>query len=219
MPISFYALITPLGRGSGAGGGERPDQGLPEVPVFPAHPIVIPPDAIGPGVPSHPIYIPIYPDQGLPGSQPGIDNSLPIVIPPDAIAPGVPTHPIYLPIGPDQGLPGQQPGIDNSLPGQQPKPDQGLPGQQPKPDQGLPGAQPKPDQGLPGAQPGIDNSLPKPIVLPPLPDVPDDAVGVVLVKMRNVEAEWMYITEDDELKPIDGEIDQSGGGKKSRRGK
>lgn len=197
MPISFYALITPLGRGSGAGGGERPDQGLPEVPVFPAHPIVIPPDAIGPGVPSHPIYIPIYPDQGLPGSQPGIDNSLPIVIPPDAIAPGVPTHPIYLPIGPDQGLPGQQPGIDNSLPGQQPKP----------------------DQGLPGAQPGIDNSLPKPIVLPPLPDVPDDAVGVVLVKMRNVEAEWMYITEDDELKPIDGEIDQSGGGKKSRRGK
>ena len=128
MPVSFYALITPLAGGrpgvgggerpdntlpqpqppTGGGGGERPDQGLPP---FPAHPIVIPPDGIAPGVPTHPIYIPPIPDNSLP---PFIQH--PIVIPPDAIAPGVPTHPIYLP-----------PEIDNTLPGQQPKPDQGLP--------------------------------------------------------------------------------------------
>jgi hypothetical protein len=46
---------------------------------------VIPPDAIAPGIPSHPIE--------LPPPQPGH----PIVIPPGAIAPGVPTHPIELP--------------------------------------------------------------------------------------------------------------------------
>lgn len=56
------------------------------LPVYPEHPIVIPPDAIGPGQPSHPIYLP----------QP-IHPSHPIVIPPDSIEPGVPTHPIYLP--------------------------------------------------------------------------------------------------------------------------
>lgn len=62
--------------------------GLPShpiyLPVYPAHPIVIPPDSIGPGLPSHPIYIPVYP-------------SHPIVIPPDAVAPGYPAHPIVLP--------------------------------------------------------------------------------------------------------------------------
>jgi hypothetical protein len=47
---------------------------------------VIPPDAISPGVPTHPIYIPVYPAH-------------PIVIPPDTIGPGVPTHPIYIPPG------------------------------------------------------------------------------------------------------------------------
>lgn len=51
---------------------------------FPTPPIVIPPDAIEPGVPTHPIYIPVFPAH-------------PIVIPPEAIAPGVPTHPIVLP--------------------------------------------------------------------------------------------------------------------------
>lgn len=54
------------------------------LPVFPTHPIVIPPDAVEPGVPTHPIYIPVYPMH-------------PIVIPPEAIGPGVPTHPIVLP--------------------------------------------------------------------------------------------------------------------------
>ena len=53
----------------------------------PTHPIVIPPDAIGPGVPTHPIYLPVYPAH-------------PIVIPPGSLAPGVPTHPIYLPVYP-----------------------------------------------------------------------------------------------------------------------
>jgi hypothetical protein len=52
---------------------------------------VIPPDAIAPGVPTHPIYIPIYPAH-------------PIVIPPDAIAPGVPAHPIVIP--PEEQPPG-----------------------------------------------------------------------------------------------------------------
>lgn len=55
------------------------------IPVYPAHPIVIPPDSIGPGVPTHPIVLP-----------PPIPAH-PIVIPPDSIAPGVPTHPIVLP--------------------------------------------------------------------------------------------------------------------------
>lgn len=51
---------------------------------MPTPPIVIPPNAIGPGVPAHPIFIPVYPAH-------------PIVIPPGAISPGVPTHPIVLP--------------------------------------------------------------------------------------------------------------------------
>jgi hypothetical protein len=70
--------------------------GLPShpiyLPVYPGHPIVLPPDAIGPGLPSHPIYIPVYPQH-------------PIVIPPDAVGPGQPEHPIVLPIYPAQGLP------------------------------------------------------------------------------------------------------------------
>lgn len=58
------------------GGGNEP---------FPTPPIVvIPPDSIGPGVPTHPIYIPIYPAH-------------PIVIPPGSWAPGVPAHPIVIP--------------------------------------------------------------------------------------------------------------------------
>ena len=48
----------------------------------------------GGGSPSHPIYWPPYPDQGLPGNQP------------------------Y----PDQGLPGSQPHPDQGLPGEQPRP-------------------------------------------------------------------------------------------------
>jgi hypothetical protein len=63
------------------------------IPVYPAHPIVIPPEAIAPGVPAHPIVLP----------PPGRPEH-PIVIPPDAIAPGVPTHPIVLPPVPPLGI-------------------------------------------------------------------------------------------------------------------
>lgn len=67
------------------GGGNEP---------FPTPPIVIPPDAIAPGVPAHPIYLPpsIWPSPGRPVH--------PIVIPPDSIWPGVPAHPIYIPVYP-----------------------------------------------------------------------------------------------------------------------
>jgi hypothetical protein len=58
------------------------------IPVYPSHPIVIPPNAIGPGVPTHPIVLP-----------PPIPTH-PIVIPPDAIEPGTPSHPIVLPPSP-----------------------------------------------------------------------------------------------------------------------
>ena len=58
------------------------------------------------------------PDNSLPGSQPGVDNTLPG-------QPGAPPRP-------DQGLPGQGAGAP-------PKPDQGLPGSQPGVDNDLPG--------------------------------------------------------------------------------
>ena len=83
----FLAMITPLTQGAHP---EHPIALPPQQPprppsdAHPEHPIVIPPDAIAPGVPTHPIYIPVYPAH-------------PIVIPPEAIAPGVPTHPIILP--------------------------------------------------------------------------------------------------------------------------
>ena len=49
------------------------------------NPIVIPPDGLAPGIPSHPIYWPIHPDQGLPPTpgEPG--------------EPATPTHPIVIP--------------------------------------------------------------------------------------------------------------------------
>jgi len=71
------------GQPPGIWGGAPPypDQGLPGGQPHPSHPIVIPPDAVAPGVPSQPIYWPIHPDQGLPGQQP--QPSHPIVIPGD----------------------------------------------------------------------------------------------------------------------------------------
>ena len=182
---SYFALITPLGGGS----GNRPDNSLPgsqpgidnelpggqpgvDVPVFPTNPIVIPPDSMAPGVPSHPIYIP--PIINIPGFP-----THPIVIPPDAIEPGVPSHPIHIPIGPDNSLPGSQPGIDNTLPG----------------------SQPKPDQGLPGSQPGIDNTLPPGISneLPPLPtDLPSGTKFLVAAQSPGGESTyvWYYVKDD-----------------------
>lgn len=84
----FFAMIVPMGA---PGGGERPEHPIYNPPGIwgptdprPTPPIVIPPDAISPGVPTHPIFIPVYPAH-------------PIVIPPGAIGPGKPTHPIVLP--------------------------------------------------------------------------------------------------------------------------
>lgn len=92
----FLAYIMPVDQGA------HPDNSLPGQPPGiwpggkPEHPIVlpIPPDSIWPGVPAHPIYIPVYPAH-------------PIVIPPGSLAPGVPAHPIYLPpvIWPSPGHP------------------------------------------------------------------------------------------------------------------
>jgi hypothetical protein len=68
------------------------------IPVYPGHPIVIPPDAIAPGVPAHPIVLPpeIWPSPGHPAH--------PIVLPPDSVSPGVPAHPIVLPPLPPLGI-------------------------------------------------------------------------------------------------------------------
>lgn len=104
------------GMSGGYPGNELPGVEGPVDPGYgisadrPAHPIVIPPDAIGPGVPTHPIYLPVYPGHPIvipPGSLgPGSPShpiylpvypSHPIVIPPDAVGPGQPSHPIVLP--------------------------------------------------------------------------------------------------------------------------
>lgn len=82
----------------------------------PTPPIVIPPDAISPGVPTHPIFIPVHPahpivippgaispDPPIPAHPivlPPPRPEHPIVIPPGSISPGVPAHPIVLPIYP-----------------------------------------------------------------------------------------------------------------------
>ena len=62
------------------------------IPIYPAHPIVIPPGSIGGGKPEHPIYLP----PGIWGPTDPFPTP-PIFLPPDSIGPGVPTHPIYLP--------------------------------------------------------------------------------------------------------------------------
>jgi hypothetical protein len=62
------------------------------IPVYPAHPIVIPPGSLGGGKPTHPIYLP----PGIWGPTDPFPTH-PIVIPPDAVEPGVPSHPIVIP--------------------------------------------------------------------------------------------------------------------------
>ena len=97
----FVARITPLeGPGAGAGGPGDP---------HPSHPIVIPPDAIAPGVPTHPIVLPPFPTDPVdPGY--GIDVDEGYKPPPR------PTHPIVYPPGlPDQGLP-PTPGLPPLIP-------------------------------------------------------------------------------------------------------
>jgi hypothetical protein len=184
-----------------------PGPGYPAHPIAPgggpSHPIVIiPPDSLAPGVPSHPIYLPVepahpiapggqppFPSQGPgfptppiyipPGGQPptvwpgpGVPTH-PIVIPPDAVAPGVPTHPIVLP--PPVVWPGPGYPAHPIAPGGQPPGIWGG-GNVPMPTPpiyiGLP----------PGEQPppdGNGNSPAHPIVLPP--DVPPDPNSSVLV--------------------------------------
>jgi hypothetical protein len=79
-----------------------------------------------PGAPTHPIAPggpplgiwggpPLYPDQGLPGQQPGVSHP----IAPGGRPPGIWGGP---PLYPDQGLPGSQPHPDQGLPGSQPHP-------------------------------------------------------------------------------------------------
>jgi hypothetical protein len=132
-PPIYYPPTGPVDPGFGVPGwpahpiapGGPPPSVTPPIyyPPVPAHPIVIPPDAIAPGVPAHPIYLPGEPTHPIvipPGAiapgvpthpivLPPVEPAHPIVIPPDAIAPGVPTHPIYLPPYVDIGLPGPQP--------------------------------------------------------------------------------------------------------------
>ena len=102
----FLALITPVAQLPGGGPNPpypdisppgpqpRPDHDLP---LFPFHPIVVPPGGIWPdqpGVPTHPIVLP----PGLPvdPSLPHPDHTLPGDLPPDR-PPIVPEHPIMLP--------------------------------------------------------------------------------------------------------------------------
>ena len=113
--------------------------------VDPGYGVAAPP----PGAVQLPVFPfdPTRPDNSLPGSQPGVDNTLPG---------GPPTRP-------DNTLPGSQPGVDNTLPG-----GGNYPSFQPivpgarfivkwvaciglalVPDNSLPSAPARPDQGLP----------------------------------------------------------------------
>lgn len=117
-PIGGGAPVPPLGIWGGANepfptppiyieippgsvDGEHPEHPI-FLPVYPAHPIVIPPGAVDPGPPlkpAHPIVLPPY------------YPAHPIVIPPGSVDPGpplIPAHPIFLPPviwGPDDPRP------------------------------------------------------------------------------------------------------------------
>ena len=121
----------------GIWGGRPPyvDIGGPGPQPGPSHPIVIPPDLIAPGVPSHPVYIPVYPAHPItipPGAlAPGVPThpiylppqiGHPIVIPPDAISPGVPAHPIVIPPTPPLGIWGGVPPAYIDIGGPAPQP-------------------------------------------------------------------------------------------------
>ena len=203
MAEPFLALITPLSSGGVpthpiAPGGPPP--GIWPDPGHPAHPIVIPPDAIAPGVPTHPIYLPpvIWPSPGHPAHPivlppgsigPGLPThpivlpppahpSHPIVIPPGAIAPGVPTHPIVLPpLGIWGGAP---PYVDIGGPSPQPRPEHPIaPGGPP------PGIWPSP--GHP------DNSLPLPPTMVP-PEVPPELESMAIALTKLPGQDWVLRT-------------------------
>jgi hypothetical protein len=194
---TFLAMITLMDSGA------HPDQGLPGQPPgiwpspgHPAHPIA--PGGRPPGIWGGP---PLYPDQGLPGSQP--HPSHPIVIPPGALGPGQPTHPIYIPpiasTGP--GFPTQPIYIPPGAiaPGVPTHPIVIPPDQLPHPSHPIApgGAPPRPDQGLPGAPPQPTH----PIVIPPVPPTEASDKALVLVVTADAEPVWFVIDKNDGLKP------------------
>jgi hypothetical protein len=113
-----------------------------------------------------------YPDNELPGSPPGIDNSLPIPPPPLGVwPPPVPAHPIV------PAPPGTPPGAIWPSPG--------YPSHQPVPPS--PGAPPgRPDQGLP-ATPGV-----------PTHPIASQTFWMLCYSPR---LGWKYVTVDPSLKP------------------
>ena len=121
-------------------------------------------------------------DNSLPGMQPGIDNSLPIPPPPLGVwPPPVPTHPIVIaPPGTPPGVIWPSPGVP-SHPIAMPPP--------PRPDQGLPGSQPKPDQGLPSG-----------------PVHPSHPIASQTYWMLCYAPQfgWKYVTVDPSLRPDQG---------------
>jgi hypothetical protein len=115
IPVTIQGVMTysdvGVGGGPMPGGPEAthpiaPGGPPPQVwpgPGQPAHPIVIPPDAIAPGIPTHPIVIP-QPPLGIWGGGNVPMPTPPIYLPPTGgsvppgywggIAPPLPTHPI-----------------------------------------------------------------------------------------------------------------------------
>jgi hypothetical protein len=115
-----------------------------------------------------------YPDQGLPGDQPGIDNSLPIPPPPPSVwPPPTVSHPI------EPAPPGTPPGVIWPSPGH--------PSHQPVPTP--PGAPGRPDQSLP---PG-----------PVHPEHPI-ASQTFWMLCYSPRLGWKYVTVDPSLRPDQG---------------
>jgi hypothetical protein len=139
-------------------------QGLPgnQPGIWPGRPPYVDigfpgPQPGGPVYPSHPIYYPPYPSQGLPGNQPYPDQ-------------GLPGNQPY----PDQGLPGNQPGL---WPIRPPYVDIGFPGPQPGP-----GRPTHPIVVPPGIWGGSGEPMPNPPVYIPIPppgstDMPSQPVN------------------------------------------
>jgi len=150
---------TDPGYGQGTPRPDRPDNSLPgygrpDNTLPGGRPIIIPPNAIGPGVPSQAIVInpPGHADNTLPG-QGGVDPGY---------GQGTPR-----PDRPEQGLPGSGARPDNTLPGRPTRPEQGLPPGQGRPDNTLPGQGGRPSNPI-VYPPGIDNTLPPTPGLPPI---------------------------------------------------
>jgi hypothetical protein len=153
----FLAMIIPV---AGTPPGTPPGIWGPTDPR-PTHPIAQPPGGWGGGPPRPPVY----PDQGLPGSQP---------------------HP-------DQGLPGNQPYPDQGLPGSQPRPEHPIyyPPVGVEPPLGIWGpTDPRPGTGLPGPQPHPEH----PIVLPPdLPPETPEGGPIDWKTAWTAETGWVII--------------------------